>query len=539
MWYRRTMRHALALLAGCVPDPLPEDPPEVDDRVDAGEVRTCADPTARDEAPYDRVILGEDWPRTGSLTEGGRGLGVADLDGDGHLDLFVPQFETPSLFLFGDGTGRFEDRSRIAHPDGIRDVFGSSGADVDGDGDTDLFVYRAHNPAVILRNRGDGTFDGEPHPEWDVTVSGCGGSGSWGDMDLDGDLDLFYGRLGKYLAPDYRSCPSLLLENDGHGGFVDVSERIPADVQHLRIMASAWVDVDDDPWPELHVVADLPEVLHGDLLVDNDGATLTAMSGTGLEVRLAGMGLAWGDLNDDGVPDFVVPGIDELAVLVSSAAPGRWVDWSATWGLVPDRADDQSVGWGGELADLDADGLLDLVMGYGEISYSPVRNQPDELYRNTGAGFLRVGAAWGFDDRFATRGMSVADLNEDGWPDIAKREIGGVVALSLSRCGDAHWLDVSLSREDQPNHAAVGARIEVDAGGRTLRRWVTAGSSSYDSSGPATVSFGLGDSAEVDAIRVAWPTGEQTHHPGTAADRPVTITFGADPPELEPRSLKR
>ena len=77
---------------------------------------------ARDELPYDRVVLGEDWPRTGSLVEGGRGVSVDDLDGDGHLDLFVPQFMSASRFLFGDGAGGFEDRSEVAHPEGIRDA---------------------------------------------------------------------------------------------------------------------------------------------------------------------------------------------------------------------------------------------------------------------------------------------------------------------------------------------------------------------------------------------------------------------------------
>ena len=96
----------------------------------------------------------------------------------------------------------------------------------------------------------------------------------------------------------------------------------------------------------------------------------------------------------------------------------------------------------------------------------------------------------------------------------------------MSRCGEAHGLDVSLVRPDQANHAAIGALVEVDVGGRTLRRWVTAGSTSYDASGPARVWFGLGDAADVDTIRVTWPTGEQTTHPGVPADQPVTVTWG-------------
>lgn len=511
--------------------------PAPDARVALGEDRVCADPSARDAAVFDRVVLGETWPDDGSQTLAGRGLSVADLDGDGHLDLFVPQVPSGSRFLFGDGLGGFEDRSATAHPEGIRDAFGASTADIDADGDTDLFVYRAMSPPVILRNAGDGTFVGEPHPEWDVDTIGCGGSGAWGDVDLDGDLDLFYGRLGKYDPPTFRACPSALLLNDGAGGFIDDSARIPADIQGVRVMASGWFDVDDDPYPELYVVVDLPEVLDGDRLVDNDGVALTTLTGTGLEVDLAGMGLAAGDLDGDGVTDFAVPAIDQIALLVSSGpGSGLWIDHASAANVIPARDEGQSVGWGGAFADLDADGWLDLPMGFGTIPYAPVPNQPDEIWRNLGGelggdalAFERVGAAWGFGDTFATRGFVVADLNEDGWPDIAKREVGGVVALYLSRCGANHTLTVSLVDPDVPNRSAVGATIEVDVSGRTLSRLIEAGSTSYASSGPPIADFGLGPADHVDALRVRWPDGGSTHHPRIDADRAVIVTRGPDP----------
>jgi enediyne biosynthesis protein E4 len=517
-----------ALAAGCQGpgDPAPDDDP----RLHLGPARVCADPGAREAAPFDRVWLA-DWPSDGSPTLAGRGVSIDDLDGDGHLDLFVPRAAGPSRFLFGDGQGGFEDRSETAHAPGIADAFGASTADIDGDADADLLVYRANSPPVVLRNDGTGRFTGEPHPEWDAEFLGCGGSASWGDLDLDGDLDLFYGRLGRYDEPVLHSCPSALLLNDGAGGMVDASDRLPPYVQGVRVMASGFYEVDGDPWPELYVVVDLPEVLDGDRLIDNDGGALTELTGTGLEVDLAGMGLAAGDVNGDGVPDFAVPGIDQIAVLMSAGTSGIWVDNAARWGIVPSSADNQSVGWGGEWVDLDADGWLDLPMGYGTIPYAPVADQPDEIYRNLGDddGFERVGAAWGFGDRFATRGFAVGDLDGDGWPDLAKREMGGGVAVYLSRCGEAHTLSVALSDPDAPNSAAVGATVEVDVGGRTLSRTITAGSTSYSSSGPPTALFGLGSAPQVDALRVRWPTGDWTHHPAVQADRHVVVTREPDP----------
>ncbi|MEZ4237320.1 MAG: CRTAC1 family protein [Myxococcota bacterium] len=500
----------------------PVPPAGPDPRLTLGPVRTCADPAARDAAPFDRIWL-DGWPSDGSQTLAGRGVSIDDLDGDGHLDLFVPRAVGPSRFFFGDGAGGFEDRSDEAHPSGITDAFGASTVDLEPDGDVDLVVYRASSPPVVLRNDGAGHFAGEPHPEWDHEVLGCGGAAAWGDVDLDGDLDLFYGRLGKYDEPRFYSCPSALLLNDGTGAFVDGSLQLPAYVQQVRVMAAGWFNVDDDAWPELYVVVDLPQVLDGDRLVDNDGVLLTTMSGTGLEVDLAGMGLAAGDVNDDGVVDFAVPGIDQIAVMVS-AAPGIWVDRAQAWGITAGPG--QSVGWGGEWVDLDADGWLDLPMGYGTIPYAPMADQPDEIYRNLGgdAGFERVGAAWGFADRFATRGFAVGDLNGDGWPDLAKREVGGRVAVDLSRCGDAHTLTVALVDPTTPNVDGIGATIEIDVGERTLSRTITAGSTSYASSGPPEALFGLGDATEVDALRVRWPNGGSTAHPGFAADRRVVVS---------------
>ena len=525
------MFSVLAIAAGCS-GPGTDADTGADPRIVEGAPHACPDPSARSVAPFDRIVVGDDWPPDGSQTLAGRGVSIDDLDGDGHLDLFVPRTIGPSRFLFGDGRGGFVDRSEAAHPTGIADAFGASSADFDADGDADLFVYRANSPAVVLRNAGDGTFVGEAHPEWDPDTLGCGGSGTWGDLDLDGDLDLFYGRLGRYDEPVYRSCVSTLLLNDGTGAMTDDSDRIPPYIHDVRVMASGFFEVDGDPWPELHVVVDLPQVLEGDRLLDNDGTSLVELSGTGLEVDIAGMGLAAGDVNDDGVTDFAVPGIDHIAVLTSSTqAAGRWVDQSLNWGIVPDASVGQSVGWGGEFVDLDADGWLDLPMGYGTIPYAPQNAQPDEIYRNLGdgAGFERVGARWGFDDPFATRGFAVADLNEDGWPDIAKRDVGGVVAVYLSRCGDAHTLTVSLDDPSGANPDAIGATVEVEIAGRTLSRTITAGSTSYASSGPPAALFGLGSADHVDAIRVRWPTGERTTHPGVAADQQIAITYAPDP----------
>lgn len=474
---------------------------------------------------FTRTVLGEEWRRTGNLTEGGRGVTVADFDGDGVLDLFVPQTEPVSRLLRGRGDGTFDDVTETAMPEGgLRDAFGASAADFDGDADLDLVVYRAREPVTLLVNDGAGTFTARAEPSWDPQVAGCGGAAAWADFDLDGDLDLFYGRLGINGQEGYSPCDSTLLRNDGGGAFAIVNDLLTPDLQYLRVMAAGWHQIDDDPEPELYVVADLPEVLDGNLLLDNTDGVLTQLEGTGTEVSLAGMGLAAGDLNGDGITDFAVPGIDEIALLQSSES-GIWVDVAQSKSLVPDVANRQRVAWGGQLVDLDNDGLLDLPMGYGAIpqSSNAEMRQADEIYRNTGEAFERVGAAWGFGDDNVIRGYVVADLDGNGWLDVVKRELGGRVVVYQQHCDPgAHWLAIRL-HDAGANAFGVGATITVEAGDLRLQRTVEAGSTSFNSGGPPQVHVGLGTEARVDAIEVRWPDGRVTEHRGMDADQWVDI----------------
>ena len=205
----------------------------------------------------------------------GTGLAVADVDGDGRLDVyFVSQVGGNALWR-NLGDGRFEDVTSAAGV-AVRDRVGvtASFADVDNDGDADLYLTTVRGGNVLFENDGGGRFR-------DVTASsGLGYTGHssgavFFDYNRDGRLDLFLVNVGRYttdrvggegyrffvamedafsghLLPD-RAEQSLLFRNEGGNRFVDVSAAVG--LQDLSWSGDASpMDGNDDGWPDLYVL---------------------------------------------------------------------------------------------------------------------------------------------------------------------------------------------------------------------------------------------------------------------------------------------
>jgi len=470
-----------------------------------GVIVDCAEPTngwTRSTVPRERS---ED------IRFAGSGAAVADLDGDGQLEIVLPGPELGRLYSYTEA-------GLVAHEDpwpgvDFTEAVGASAADFDSDGDIDLHITRYGLPDLLLDNDGHGRF---------VDIAAQAGvdggerhsfSSAWTDRDGDGDLDLVVSGHGTHEASEVLHIktpgdPSGLYDNLGDGTFADVSHLLPEPAQEAFSFLATWTDFDNDGMPDLYFANDFPQWMPPlGVRWDADTSTYEELQGVGLSVRQASMGTAAADINGDGIDDFFSPAWSKAAALLS--VDGRWIDQTAAIGLAP--LPEQVVGWGAEWVDLDNDGDLDIHAAYGFLtvlhdqtgSGSSLANpefQPDGSWLQVGEERFES-AVLGLEDEGASRGFVVADLNRDGWPDLVKRDLFGPDVVHLSSCGAAAWLRVSL-RADGTNPHGVGAWITV----ADQRLQVRAGGTGLATGGPPELLFGLAD-ADRARLSVTWPDG--------------------------------
>ncbi len=225
------------------------------------------------------------------VTDGGKSTGCAwaDYDCDGRLDLFVCNRGEMNFLYHNDG-GAFSRVTSGAIATDVDNTSGCAWADYDNDRLPDLIVANVQTPCCLYHNEGGGTFSKVTSGPPVTDTSFCNGA-SWGDMDNDGDLDLFVatGVLGMY--------PDLLYRNDGDGTFTKVTDS-PVVRDPTWSGGGAWADWDND--------ADLDLFVGGydghNRMYENDGTGTFTSVDTGVVVADGNyiMGSAWADYDRDG-----------------------------------------------------------------------------------------------------------------------------------------------------------------------------------------------------------------------------------------------
>ena len=426
-----------------------------------------------------------------------------DFDADGRLDLFLTNGGDMAGRLYRNlETGGFDDVTESAGLSIAGPGIGCSAADYDNDTLIDLAVGTSDG-VTLLRNNGDGAFE-DTSSEAGIDLGG-GGNGipiglTFIDFDHDSDVDLYVARSND-LAIDSQGVVSagpipanVLLRNNGDGTFVDWTSETGLGGTGPGI-AAVGTDINNDRAIDFVVTGwgDSPEIL-----LNPRTGEFNSLDWTGGGAPILPTGVVVADFNKDTWMDLAFS---------QRTAPGLSV-WFNVNGESFDRVEipfsSWSRAWGITAIDYDNDGWIDLAaLGEGGDS-GEIR-----MLRNRGIdGFEDVTASLGLDliRRNNPRALVAADFDNDGDVDLLATEGSGRPLLLRNDGGNTNaWLTVNLEGLAD-NRSGIGTKVEMFAG--ILRQKVEIqASSGYLGQSALPVTFGLGENAEADTVRMLWPTG--------------------------------
>jgi hypothetical protein len=476
------------------------------------------------EVGLDRLAGGRPWFYT-------HGCAAADYDRDGWPDLLVTGWGRIALFRnVSDGKGgrRFEDVSAAAGLDrGIYWATSAAFGDLDGDGYPDLYVCQYVN------------WSWSNHPP-------CNYDGTTRDVC---PPKVFDGLPHKV----YRNAPAEGAKRAGGRRFVDVSAEAGlagGGRDSSKGLGVLMVDLDGDSRPDVYVCNDTTDKF---LYLNRSTPGQIRLQEAGLDTGAArdqhgsangSMGVDAGDYDGSGKPSLWVTNYEheQHGLYRNEVRPGvqSFTFQTAAAGLA--RMDQKYVGWGTAFLDVDLDGWEDLLVVNGHvIHYQPGewvgRKQPAVLYRNLGGRFAEVSRQLGsyHETGHVARGVGFGDLDNDGRTDLVISHVNEPVTV-LRGVGGAgrHWLGIELAGAGHAD--VVGAKLELQSGGRTLTRFAKGGGS-YLSSGDRRHVFGLGEAGQPGRLTVTWPGGAKQHFEGLSADRYYRVMQGQA--KVEPLPVRR
>jgi hypothetical protein len=497
------------------------------------------------------------------------GIGLFDCDNDGKLDVVMVNGSSVDRYKQGgdplvtlwhqDADLKFTDITQKAGLTRKGWGMGVAVADFDNDGNLDLFVT-GYGGNAQYRNKGNCVFE-DVTDKAGVRGGGFSTGAAWADYDRDGNVDLF---VSRYVHVDINNLPEfgstkfchfkgapvqcgpwgmegetdLLYHNRGDGTFEEVSKKAAVDDPDKYYgLGVTWGDYDNDGWPDLFVADDAtPNHLyrnnHNGTFTDEAMVAGIAMNGEGQ--ALGSMGVTWGDYDHSGrLSMFVTEFADQPNTLYRNQGPRGFEDVAMQSHLGQPSL--PYLGWGTTFFDMENDGWPDLFVATGHVypqmdtvTGSAAYAQPMLLHRNLRNGtFEEVSKAAGLAD------MPLKSRRGAAFGDIANNGNVDIVVLNV---GEPPSLLVNTNRTR--NHRVlfrlVGTKSNRAAIGARLT--VHTGSltqfdevrsgAGYLSQNDLRLHFGLGSATKMETVEIRWPTGKIDNFKDVVADKIYTIVEG-------------
>jgi enediyne biosynthesis protein E4 len=547
------------------------------------------------------------------------GVAVGDVDNDGLLDLFFTSGPEKNRLYRAKAPFVWEDATTGPLDGGDAWGAGCSMVDVDGDGDLDIYVCNYESPNQLFINAlvpsGKLAF-AEKAAEFGIATVDAGHTPAFCDYDRDGDLDLYlmanllyleegsrpanpnaivemengipvisekYRRFlkisgirqkpsgGVSVDWDKRGRPHFLFRNEG-GAFTNVTEEAGINTDGGMGLGAIWWDYNQDGWPDLYVACDFDDP---DRCYRNNGdGTFTDIVKTAVpNTPWFSMGADFGDLNGDGRPDFIatdmlgsthfkrktstdmIAGKSEFLakanprqamrnVVYLNTATERFIECAQFAGL--DRTD---WTWAVRIADYDNDGRNDVFFTNGmsrnyNDSDNPAvfafRPGETEWQRHSRAGtpplkernfafvnrgdmrFEEVGAAWGLDHVGMSFAAATADFDKDGNLDLVLVNLDEPVFIYRNTGNENHRALVKLVSR-MGDRRGIGAQVSASTDESYITSEVTL-TRGYMACNEPLVHLGLGRATKIRRLSVRWPSGHVQWFDDLDADRFYTIT---------------
>ncbi|MCJ8167189.1 VCBS repeat-containing protein [Pontibacter sp. E15-1] len=538
----------------------------------------------------------------------GGGVAVGDVNGDGLPDIYFTGNMVPNQLYLNKGNMQFEDITASAGVAGRSTPWatGVTMADVNGDGLLDLYV--CYSGKVRPENRENQLFinegpdaSGVPRfseraARYGLAIPSNSTQAVFFDFDRDSDLDMFLLNHSPESLPllDEVTTAAILKTADDQRGarlfrndkghFQDITKEAGIQSSSLSYGLGAGVaDINGDGWPDIYVSNDydIPDFLY----INNRNGTFTDQLKTGMgHTSHFSMGNDVADINNDGLPDiftldmlpednrrqkllFAPDNYEKFDLSLKSGFHYQYMrnmlqlnNGNGTFSEAGQMAGLSNTDWSWAplVADYDNDGWKDIFVtnGYqrdytnmdfikymssfvqqkGEnmgrahvlelVRKMPSSNVTNYIFQNeAGAAFASKGAAWGIDRPSNSNGAAYADLDNDGDLDLIVNNINEPAFVYQNQANtllNHRYLQLRLKGAGQ-NTAGIGAKVTLYTQGRQQyqEQMLARG---YQSSVSPVLHFGLGQAEAVDSLRIVWQSGKQQVLRGVKANQQLALS---------------